>query len=166
MADVVQLGGSRPIKIGELARRAGKSTRAVRLYEEMGLLESSVRTDGGHRLYDESAVARLTWIDKLQLLGFTLPQIRTLLADLEDGARGPAAMERVRSLFQGKLDETRSQIRSLESLAGELSDSLRYLSTCTHCEPNTLFESCSQCDHEHDVAPPPLITGMHSQRSA
>src|SRR5262245_15292624 len=88
------------LKTADLARLADKSTRAVRLYEEMGLLGSVVRTEGGHRLYDERALIRLTWIDKLQLLGFSLPQIRELLAELEDAEKGPAAMSKVREIFR------------------------------------------------------------------
>src|SRR5215472_16055696 len=133
-----QKGSSTHLKIGDLARLAEKSTRAVRLYEEMGLLGDVYRTDGGHRLYDEKALLRLSWIDKLQLLGFSLPQIRELLSELEDAEHGPAAMSKVRDIFREKLEETQAQIKALSSLAGELQDSLRYLESCSICEPSTL----------------------------
>jgi MerR family transcriptional regulator, copper efflux regulator len=150
------------LKIGDLARLADRSTRAVRLYEEMGLLGDVVRTEGGHRLYDESALLRLSWIDKLQLLGFSLPQIRELLAELEDAERGPLAMEKIRGIFRQKLEETRAQIKSLSSLAGELEDSLAYLESCEICEPSTLLTSCSECARPHAVPPPTLIAGFHT----
>jgi DNA-binding transcriptional MerR regulator len=150
------------LKIGDLARLAEKSTRAVRLYEEMGLLGDVFRTEGGHRLYDEKALVRLSWIDKLQLLGFSLPQIRELLTELEDAEQGPAAMSKVREIFRQKLEETQAQIKSLSSLAGELQDSLRYLESCTICEPSTLLCSCTECEHPHPVEPPTLISGFHT----
>jgi DNA-binding transcriptional MerR regulator len=150
------------LKIGDLARLADKSTRAVRLYEEMGLLGEVVRTDGGHRLYDERALVRMTWIDKLQLLGFSLPQIRELLSELEDAERGPAAMSKIRVIFQSKLEETRAQQKALASLAGELEDSLSYLDSCNVCEPSTLLSCCGECNHPHSVQPPTLIAGLHS----
>lgn len=150
-----------PFRIGDLARRAGKSTRAVRLYEDLGLLGPAVRTEGGHRLYAEDALVRLSWIDKLQLLGFSLHEIRSFLDDLEEAKRGPTAMTKVRSIFSAKLDEVKAQIQALESLAGELEDGLQYLQACSTCEPSTLLGACRVCDHQHEVEPPMLITGIH-----
>jgi len=46
-------------RIGELARRVGTTPRAVRYYEELGLLPGSDRSDGAHRVYDEQDEARL-----------------------------------------------------------------------------------------------------------
>jgi DNA-binding transcriptional MerR regulator len=154
--------GARNLKIGDLARLADKSTRAVRLYEEIGLLGDVYRTEGGHRLYDEKALLRLTWIDKLQLLGFSLPQIRELLSELEDAERGPIAMSKVRDIFREKLEETQAQIKALASLAGELQDSLRYLESCSICDPSTLLCACTECEHPHPVQPPTLIAGLHT----
>lgn len=150
------------LRIGDLARLADKSTRAVRLYEEMGLLGAVIRTEGGHRLYGQSALVRMSWIDKLQLLGFSLPQIRDLLNDLEDAQRGPAAMNRVREIFRSKLEETRAQIKGLEALAGEIQDSLAYLDSCSVCEPSTLLSACPLCAKPHAVEPPTLISGIHT----
>jgi DNA-binding transcriptional MerR regulator len=165
MGNTLKISGQRAeahLKIGDLARLAEKSTRAVRLYEEMGLLGSVVRTDGGHRLYDERALIRLTWIDKLQLLGFSLPQIRELLDELEDAQKGPVAMGKVREIFRSKLEDTHAQIKALASLAGELEDSLRYLESCSVCEPSTLLTSCQECNLPHAVDAPTLISGFHS----
>lgn len=150
------------LRIGDLARLADKSTRAVRLYEEMGLLGAVVRTDGGHRLYDERALVRMSWIDKLQNLGFSLPRIRELLTELEDAQRGPAAMSKVRQIFRDKLEETKAQLKALSALAGELEDSLSYLESCSVCEPSTLLTACTECEQPHSVAPPTLIAGIHT----
>lgn len=150
------------LRIGDLAKRAEKSTRAVRLYEDMGLLGPAVRTEGGHRLYTNAALVRLSWIDKLQLLGFSLHEIRTFLDDLEAAGQGPKAMEKVRSMFEAKHDEVRAQIQALESLSDELTEGIQYLTTCTtSCEPHTLLHACKACDHEHSIEPPMLITGIH-----
>ena len=74
--------GSAELRIGELAKKTGKTTRALRLYEELGLLVPSARTEGGFRLYHEANAERVFWIGKLQDLGFTLPQIQNLLSTL------------------------------------------------------------------------------------
>lgn len=162
MATTLPIANEEPTyKIGDLAQRAQKSTRALRLYEDMGLLGPTVRTEGGHRMYSGEALVRLRWIDKLQLLGFSLPEIRQFLEHLEDDRLGPLAMERVRETFAAKLADVQAQIRSLETLAGELQDSLAYLSTCKTCDTSTLFDQCAGCGYDHAIDPPVLITGIH-----
>ncbi len=120
-----------------------------------------VRTEGGHRLYSEVSLDRLLWIDKLGRLGFKLDEIRIFLEQLEHGHSAPAAMENVRDIFASKLESIQTQIKELDSLVGELQDSLAYLETCSECAPSTLFGACRACDQEHPVEPPALITGIH-----
>lgn len=149
-------------KIGDLARHVQKSTRALRLYEDLGLLGCAVRTEGGHRLYTDDALVRLAWIDKLQLLGISLQEMRSFLDALAAAQQGPQAMEQVRSIFEEKLAEVRAKVESLRGLQSELEESLQYLETCTHtCDPSTSLSSCRVCDHDHPVAPPTLIAGLH-----
>ncbi len=53
---------SRALKIGELAKRSGATTKTIRYYELLGLLHEPERTDSGYRLYAEQDVERLTFI--------------------------------------------------------------------------------------------------------
>ena len=71
--------GVRTLKIGDLAKQTRKSARALRLYEELGLLTPGTRTAGGFRLYGTEAIDRVHWIGKLQELGFTLQQLQELV---------------------------------------------------------------------------------------
>jgi MerR family transcriptional regulator, repressor of the yfmOP operon len=65
-------------RIGELARRAGSTPRAVRYYEELGLLPERGRPRGGHRMYDARDEERLKELLHIkQLLGLTLSELRT-----------------------------------------------------------------------------------------
>jgi DNA-binding transcriptional MerR regulator len=69
------------LRIGEVARAAGVSTRTVRYYEQVGLLGPAARTPGGTRTYTKRDVDVLLRIRELQgLMGFDLDQIRTILA--------------------------------------------------------------------------------------
>jgi MerR family transcriptional regulator, repressor of the yfmOP operon len=70
-------------RMEEVVRRTGLTPRAIRYYEEMGLLSPSGRTAGGFRLFDEAEIAQLIRIKELQaLLGFSLAEIKeTLHAD-------------------------------------------------------------------------------------
>ena len=161
MDNLVNIPEGRALRIGDLAKRAQRSARAVRLYEGMGLLGPALRTEGGHRLYDQAALVRLGWIDRLQTLGLSLTEIRGFLDDLESAQRGPAAMERARLMFEAKLNEVRSQIAGLRALESELEDGLTYLASCTTCAPETEYVVCKHCDRPHEIEAPVLIAGIH-----
>jgi DNA-binding transcriptional MerR regulator len=67
--------------IGEMAERTGASERALRYYEEIGLLRPETHSTGGFRRYSEVQVARVCRIRELQeLMGFNLDEIRVVLA--------------------------------------------------------------------------------------
>jgi len=149
------------LKIGDLARRVNRSARALRLYEDMGLLGPAVRTEGGHRLYSNDAVVRLQWIERLQLLGLSLPEIRAFLERLYDAATGPSAMADVHAMFAEKLAGVREQIESLQAVEGDLLDGLAYLETCHGCPSATGIHHCRSCEQPHSVSEPLLIRGIH-----
>jgi len=74
------------LRINEVAAETGLTTRAIRYYEEVGLLEPAARSEGDYRLYDASDLDRLRFIRDLRDdAGFSLAQIRQLLED--DAAR-------------------------------------------------------------------------------
>lgn len=68
------------MKIGELAQRAGVGIDTVRYYEREGLLPKAQRLASGYRVYNENEVRRLRFVRRAKALGFTLPEIRELLA--------------------------------------------------------------------------------------
>jgi DNA-binding transcriptional MerR regulator len=71
-------------RIGELARRVGTTPRAVRYYEELGLLPGRDRPEGGHRIYDEHDEERLRQVLHIRtLLGLSLVELREWM-DAED----------------------------------------------------------------------------------
>ncbi len=106
------------LKVGELARRAGVSVRALHHYEELGLLVPSGRTDAGHRLYTEADVARLARITALTALGFSLAQVRACLDGDGDDLRGLVATHLARA--REALAEQREVTARLERLHARL----------------------------------------------
>lgn len=68
------------MKIGELAQRAGVRIDTVRYYERQGLLPPPVRQPSGYRSYAPSDISRLRFVRRAKALGFTLEEIRELLA--------------------------------------------------------------------------------------
>jgi MerR family copper efflux transcriptional regulator len=73
------------LTIGELAKRVGMRTSALRYYQERGLLEPVGRTQSGYRLYAPEAEQILRFIQRAQRLGFSLSDIHTLLEGWRDG---------------------------------------------------------------------------------
>jgi DNA-binding transcriptional MerR regulator len=65
-------------RIGELASRVGLTERTIRYYEELGLLESVKRLEGGVRVYTDDDVRRLKYIRKLKTLGLSLQEMLEL----------------------------------------------------------------------------------------
>ena len=83
------------IRVGDLAKAAGLTVRALHHYEDVGLLTPSTRSDAGHRLYSARAVERVYRINRLRRLGLPLEQIVRVLDDpawgLEQALRRHAA---------------------------------------------------------------------------
>ena len=148
----------RDLRIGDLARATRKTQRALRLYEELGLLTPGDRTSGGFRLYGSDAIDRVHWIGKLQELGFTLQQIQGLVAAVVGEAIPKEAMGQVRGLFLQKLDDVAAQIARLSQLQRELMSSLSYLEECVTCPTDasagrTGAAACTGCTSHHDHVP-------------
>lgn len=142
--------GERTLRIGDLAKATAKTQRALRLYEELGLLTPGDRTSGGFRLYGPEAIERVQWIGKLQELGFTLHEIQGLVQALHEQRVPKAAMAQVRTLFMEKLDDVAAQIARLSQLQRELMSSLTYLETCVGCSTESDAHtsgaaSCASC---------------------
>lgn len=150
------------LKIGDLARLTERTVRALRLYEEMGLLKPDERTDGGFRVYTRNAVERVRWIGKLQDLGFTLNAIQALVTAGAASHDGALVMGQVRDVFHGKLSEVREQMARLTALEAELVNSLQYLEECSGCHRgpvNVVCQSCAEPGH-HPDATPSLVNGI------
>jgi DNA-binding transcriptional MerR regulator len=101
--------------------------RALRYYDEIGLLSPSWRTEGGHRLYTGEDVVRLQRIKSLRALGFTLREVGEYL----DGSNVP--LERVIELHLARLRERieaqRRLCARLEAVAARLVSSERFVET-------------------------------------
>ena len=155
------------LQVGDLARDTGKTVRAIHLYEELSLLRPLTRSKGGYRLYGPDALTRVRWINKLQDMGFSLSDIQTIVRDWEESGSAPRAMVKMREVYKKKLDETRENLRRLQSLQGEIERSLDYLDTCDVCEPSRLLSACNACEH-HDCQEevPELVLGFRHRTNS
>lgn len=150
------------LRIGDLARRTGKTVRAIHLYEELDLLVPATRSSGGFRLYEASAIERVRWIDLLHGLGFSLQEMRDVIAGWWSAELGPQAMANLRALFERKLAETGALVLRYQQLERELEQGLAYLETCRACAtPTTAVDGCVRCNQDHGMKEEPaLLAGI------
>lgn len=103
----------KPLTIGEVARQAGVGVETVRFYERQGLLEEPERRASGYRQYDVEAVAVLRFIRRAKELGFTLREIKGLLALRLDAS---ATRAEVRQQAKVKVTDIEAKIADLQRM--------------------------------------------------
>lgn len=111
------------MRIGELAARAGVSTRTLRYYEQQGLLPAR-RASNGYRLYEESDVRLVSQIRSLLAAGFTLDDTRPFVDCLRSGHDDGAACPESVAVYQRKLAEIDAEIRTLIRHRADVADQL------------------------------------------
>ncbi|MFI7618990.1 MerR family transcriptional regulator [Micromonospora echinofusca] len=124
----------RLMQIGEAAERVGLSIRTIRHYEEAGLIVPSARSEGGFRLYTAPDLDRLAVVKRMKPLGFTLDEMRDLLAVLDalDTATGTDRTELLDRLAMfhtaatTRVTALRDQLTTAEGFADTIRDKLHH----------------------------------------
>jgi Hg(II)-responsive transcriptional regulator len=119
--------------IGEVARKAGVGVETVRFYERQGLLAEPQRRASGYRQYDQEAISVLRFIRRAKELGFTLREIKSLLALRLDSS---ATRSEVRSQAIAKLTDIDAKIADLQRMREALQNLL------VQCHGNGTAEGC------------------------
>lgn len=99
--DLTTAGDTSTLRIGEVAKSTGLTTRTLRYWEQLGLLSPDSHRESGERLYNASAIERVGRIRELQdLLGFSLAEVKVVL-DAEDD------LDRVRTDYRANKTDPR-----------------------------------------------------------
>ena len=109
------------LKIGDVARFSGIGIEALRFYEKSGLLDKPSRTESGYRMYSRDVLDRLAFIKQAQALGFSLDEIRRIIADARAGA---SPCDEVREIVRRRLEELDERMRELRRYRKELAGTL------------------------------------------
>jgi DNA-binding transcriptional MerR regulator len=127
------------MRIGELADQAGTTTRALRLYEEMGLLETR-RSANGYRDYDERDVRMVREIVNLRAVGFALDETRPFVECLRAGHETGDSCPDSIAVYRRKLAEVDGYLERLNILRADIT--------------GKLAEACARrCDAVHEPRP-------------
>ena len=105
------------MQIGELANTAGVTTKTIRYYEAIGVLDEPARTDSGYRSYGPAAVERLDFVKQAQSTGLALAEIKSIL-EIKD--QGGQTCEHPKALLRQHLDELDERIVELQAARVEL----------------------------------------------
>ena len=99
------------MKIGDLAQETGLSTKAIRYYEDIGVLPDPDRSSNGYRSYNSGVVDRIGFIRDAQAAGLSLIEIQLIL-DLRD--KGESTCEHTIELLESHLDDVETQLNELD----------------------------------------------------
>jgi MerR family transcriptional regulator, repressor of the yfmOP operon len=108
------------LSIGELARYLEMSQRTIRYYEEIGLLNSIKRVEGGRRIYTEVDLRRLKLIKRLKIMGMTLSEMQELEATWTIEKSNDKVLKRLLELMGNHIKRLDERIADLNILRNEI----------------------------------------------
>lgn len=111
------------MNIGRAADISGVSAKRIRYYEQIGLIGSVKRTEAGYRVYDKRDLHTLNFVRRSRQLGFSIPEISTLLELWHDDRRNSASVKKV---ALAHIEEMRMKISEMQSMV----DTLEHLASC------------------------------------
>lgn len=124
------------MRIGELGDRCGVSTKTIRYYESIGLLDEPERTASGYRAYAADAVERLRFIRDAQATGLTLAEISSVLELKSVGERSCAHTTALIGAHMHAIDAQIAQLRSARKELAALLERAQDLDPASCTDPN------------------------------
>lgn len=109
------------LQISDLAEKLGITTRTIRLYEKMGLVDPPKRTEGKVRYYEKNDIKRFKFVLKLKALGLSLEEMKELAELFNREQKTPEKiMPRLIELLETHLTSIRTRVETLKSLEVEI----------------------------------------------
>ncbi|MFT5088491.1 MAG: DNA-binding transcriptional MerR regulator [Candidatus Latescibacterota bacterium] len=143
------------MQIGDLATETGVTTRTIRYYEELGILEPEERTEGGFRLYAEAQLRRLKIIQSLKGLGFELERIRELFSLKANSNTGGELARSLIDHLTWQQQEIDARIAHYQNMKERNDKAIEILGGCCRCDKKIFERDCHQCGVycQHDEIP-------------
>ena len=128
-------------QISEVAKQADVSLRTVRFYQQKGLINPSLRTSSGMRLYSQNDVNRIRLIRRLKNTGMNLEQIQAILSP--DGRSDrKAKVEHTLKVLSLEAENARKRIVELKQQSREREEIISLIKKCLDCEIGVCPEEC------------------------
>jgi MerR family transcriptional regulator, copper efflux regulator len=156
----VRAGQGRTLKIGEVSKLSGVGVEALRFYEKSGLLDRPARTEGGYRVYSADVLDRLAFIKQAQVLGFSLDEIKRVIADARAG-RQPC--DEVREIVRRRLAELDERMREMRLYRKELAETLEEWDEKGRA-PGHICGLIESAHIAHEVRGPRRVSGKRKER--
>jgi len=139
------------VKVKDLAQAAGVTPDTVRFYTREGLLRPTRNPDNNYQQFDADDLRRLRFARKARQLGFSLPEIRSILAQADDH-HSPCPM--VREVFEQRLAQVEQDIRELQQLRQRMQSALRVWRDMPDGTPDghTVCQLIEHWDDSHTLA--------------
>ena len=145
------------LKIKDVAAATGFTTATLRYYEQIGLLPEASRTPSGYRTYDQSTIARLTFIARAKQLGCTLEEITGLTTAWDGGKCGPV-QDQLRELVANKIMAAQNQLGELATFTSDLQHAAAALER--HRPEGSCDSECGCVSDPDD--PAPTVAAIHA----
>jgi MerR family copper efflux transcriptional regulator len=125
------------MNISQLAKATSVTTDTLRYYEKQGLISAPPRQENGYRAYTEVHIELVRFVRGAQTLGFSLTEIRAVLAQVSAGTFGRAEIEQH---LRAKMEQIDAHMRQLKTLKKELIATFAMLT----CKPDKLVSAADR----------------------
>ncbi|ANN66760.1 Cu(I)-responsive transcriptional regulator [Bordetella bronchialis] len=110
------------MNIGQAAAASGITAKMIRYYESIGLTQAPQRTDAGYRIYGDNDVHTLRFIRRARDLGFSVDQMRDLLALWRDRSRASGDVKRIAMEHVAELERKARELQQMADTLHHLAD--------------------------------------------
>lgn len=149
-------------KIGDVANVLGTTIRAIRYYEEEGLI-TPIRSEGGTRLYSQRHIDRLRTILRLAENGYPLAVIKTLAKTRQHHRTGNDSQQAISEHLGEMLEGIRAQIKQLQGLGKLIGAAQATVQQCAGCKNEPSSKGCPECPVKKHLADIELLNLVWDQ---
>lgn len=149
---------------GDLARLCETTVRTVRFYEEEGLIESTGRSEGGHRMFAPVQRQKLQLIMDLRAAGLSLHEIKTLFEIKSRARSAREAAQQMTEALEAQIECMQRKIAVLRRLRDDLASMVTVIRECRTCERPDFRECCAGCEVMNRPGLPRAVRLLWSSR--
>jgi DNA-binding transcriptional MerR regulator len=135
--------------IGDVSRKTGVKVATIRYYEQVGLLDAPLRSDGNQRRYGMQDLERLSFIKHARDLGLSIEAIRELILLSADPCNSCGSADRIAGQHLQQIRDKISRLRSLERELSRIVDGSESCDVVGNCYVLRSLGDHSLCNNEH-----------------